>query len=110
MVGAMPQPLYYQERPGTHYIGESNGKLLLRTCPGCKVPEPTSRLTELWSLPKPAQGLNTYNNNPLYRLLGGLQDRSGMGEENRDPTGIRSPDRPARSVSLHRLSYPGPLY
>jgi len=23
----------------------------------------TSRLTELWSLPKPAQGLNTYNNN-----------------------------------------------
>ena len=22
----------------------------------------TSRLTELWSLPKPAQGLNTYNN------------------------------------------------
>jgi hypothetical protein len=25
------------------------------------------------------------------------------------PTGIRSPDRPARSVSLYRLSYPGPL-
>jgi len=23
----------------------------------------TSRLTELWSLPRPAQGLNTYNNN-----------------------------------------------
>ena len=23
----------------------------------------TSPLTELWSLPKPAQGLNTYNNN-----------------------------------------------
>ena len=30
--------------------GESNGKLLLRTCPGC---------SELWSLPRPAQGLNT---------------------------------------------------
>ena len=39
----------------------------------------TSRLTELWSLPRPAQGLNTYNNNnpsvceifygiPLYRV------------------------------------------
>ena len=26
----------------------------------------TSRLTELWSLPKPAQGLNTYNNNNTY--------------------------------------------
>ena len=26
----------------------------------------TSRLTELWSLPKPAQGLNTYNNNTMH--------------------------------------------
>jgi hypothetical protein len=25
------------------------------------------------------------------------------------PTGIRSPDRPARSESLYRLIYPGPL-
>ena len=25
------------------------------------------------------------------------------------PTGIRSPDRPARSKLLYRLSYPGPL-
>jgi hypothetical protein len=25
-------------------------------------------------------------------------------------TGIRSPDRPARSESLYRLSYPGPLF
>ena len=29
------------------------------------------------------------------------------GAENIDPTGIRSPDRPARSKSLYRLSYPG---
>ena len=29
------------------------------------------------------------------------------GAENLAPTGIRSPDRPARSVSLYRLSYPG---
>ena len=28
----------------------------------------TSRLTELWSLPKPAQGLNTYNNNNKNNL------------------------------------------
>jgi hypothetical protein len=26
------------------------------------------------------------------------------------PTGIRSPDRPARSESLYRLSYPGPRH
>jgi len=30
------------------------------------------------------------------------------GAENLVPTGIRSPDRPARSESLYRLSYPGP--
>jgi hypothetical protein len=30
------------------------------------------------------------------------------GAENLAPTGIRSPDRPARSESLYRLSYPGP--
>ena len=29
----------------------------------------TSRLTELWSLPKPAQGLNTYNNNNMGGIL-----------------------------------------
>jgi len=31
------------------------------------------------------------------------------GAENLAPTGIRSSDRPARSQSLYRLSYPGPL-
>ena len=30
------------------------------------------------------------------------------GAENLSPTGIRSPDRPARSESLYGLSYPGP--
>jgi len=33
-----------------------------------------------------------------------------MGAENLAPTGIRFPDRPARSKSLYLLSYPGPLY
>jgi len=42
---------------------------------------------------------------PLYRRLGGHQGRSGRAE-NLTPTGIRSPDRPARSQSLYRLSYP----
>jgi hypothetical protein len=32
------------------------------------------------------------------------------GAENLAPTGIRSLDRRARSQSLYRLSYPGPLY
>ena len=45
----------------------------------------------------------------LYRRLGGFQGRSG-GAENLAPTRIRSPDRPARSQSLYRLSYPTQKY
>ena len=40
----------------------------------------------------------------LYRRLGEPQGRSGR-VENLAPTGIRSPDRPARNQSLYRLSY-----
>jgi len=42
---------------------------------------------------------------PFYRRMGGTQGRSGRAE-NLVPTGIRSPDRPARSKLLYRLSYP----
>ena len=43
---------------------------------------------------------------PLYRRLVGSQGRSGQVREISLPTGIRSPDRPARSQQLYRLSYP----
>ena len=43
---------------------------------------------------------------PLYRRLGGTQGRSGQVQKISPPTGIRFPDRPARSQSLYRLSYP----
>ena len=43
---------------------------------------------------------------PLYRRLGGPQGRSGQVRKISHPTGIRSPDRQARSQSLYRLSYP----
>jgi hypothetical protein len=46
---------------------------------------------------------------PFYRRLGGPQGRSGQVQKISPPTGIRSPDRPVRSESLYRLSYPGPL-
>ena len=37
--------------------------------------------------------------------------RAGLtGAENFVPTRIRSPDRPARSKSLYRMSYPGPYF
>jgi hypothetical protein len=45
---------------------------------------------------------------PLYRRLGGAPGPVWMGAENLAPTVIRSPDRPARSKSLYRLSYPSP--
>jgi hypothetical protein len=44
---------------------------------------------------------------PLYRTLGGPQDRSGRVRKISPPTGIRSTERPGRSESLYRLSYPG---
>jgi len=45
---------------------------------------------------------------PLYRRLGGPQDRSGRVRKTSSPTGIRSPDRAARGNSLYRLKYLGP--
>ena len=45
---------------------------------------------------------------PLYRRLGGPQERFGRVRKILPPTGIRSPDRPARSESLYRLSYRSP--
>ena len=47
-----------------------------------------------------------------YRCEGGwLGPRAGLDGcvKSRLPTGIRSPDRPARIESLYRLSNPGPL-
>ena len=44
---------------------------------------------------------------PFHRRLGGFQCRSGRVQKI-SPPGTRSPDRPALSESLYRLSYPGP--
>ena len=52
-------------------------------------------------------GKNRY---PLYRRLGGPQGRSGKVRKISSPTGIRTPDRPTRSESLYRLSYPADKY
>ena len=45
---------------------------------------------------------------PLYRRLGRLQGRSGRVRKISPPPGFYPRDRPARSESLYRLSYPGP--
>jgi len=45
---------------------------------------------------------------PMYRRLDGSQGRSERVRKISPPTGIRSPDPPARKESLYRLSYPDP--
>jgi hypothetical protein len=49
---------------------------------------------------------------PGTHCIGGWVDpKAGLdGAEKLAHTGIRSPDRPARSELLYRLSYPGPTY
>ena len=48
---------------------------------------------------------------PLYRRLGGPQGRSGQVRKISlpHPTGIRAPDRPARTQSLYRIRKPAHL-
>ena len=44
---------------------------------------------------------------PIVQKAGWVPGQVWTGAENLAPTGIRSPDRPARSKSLYRLRYPG---
>ena len=46
---------------------------------------------------------------PIVQGAGWAPGPVWIGAENLAPTGIRSPDLPARSESLYRLSYPDPL-
>jgi hypothetical protein len=46
---------------------------------------------------------------PIVQEAGWALGPVWTGAENLARTGIRSPDRPARSESLYRLSYRGPL-
>ena len=45
---------------------------------------------------------------PIVEEAGWTPEPLWKDAENVAPTGIRSPDFPARSESLYRLSYPGP--
>jgi len=47
---------------------------------------------------------------PIVQEAGWVPGSVWTGAENLAPTGIRSPDRPARSQSLYRLSYPAHMY
>jgi len=59
-----------------------------------------------WSTPHPGRLPPEKTRYPFYRRLGWPRGRYKRVGKILPPTGIRSPDSPARSESLYRLSYP----
>ena len=64
----------------------------------------------VWSTPRPGRLTPGKDPVPIVYELGGPHDRSGRVRNRPPPTGIRSHELPARSESIYRLSYPGPIY
>jgi len=62
-----------------------------------------------WSTPRPGRFTSKKDPAPTVLEAGWAPEPFWKGTKNLAPTGIRIPDRPARSESLHRLRYPGPL-
>ena len=62
-----------------------------------------------WSTPRPGRFTTGKDPVPIVQEAGWAPGAVWTDAENLAPTGIRSPDRPARSESLYRLSYTGPL-
>ena len=62
-----------------------------------------------WSTPHPGRFTPGKDPVPIVQEAGWASGPVWTGVENLGPTGIWSPDRPARSESLYRLSYPGPF-
>ena len=62
----------------------------------------------VWSAPRPDRFTPRKDPVPIVQEAGWTPGPVWTGAENLAPTGIRSPDRPACSESLYRLSYPGP--
>ena len=62
-----------------------------------------------WSTPRPGSFTLRTDPVPTVQEAGWAAGPGWTGAKNLFPTGIPSPDRPARSQSLCRLSCPGPL-
>jgi hypothetical protein len=61
-----------------------------------------------WSTPRSGCFTPGKDPVPIAQKAGWAPGPVWTGAENLAPTGIRSPNRPARSESLYRLRYPGP--
>ena len=62
-----------------------------------------------WSAPRWGRFTPGKDPIPIVQEAGWAPGSVWTDAENLTPTGIRSPDRPARSESLYRLHYPGPI-
>jgi hypothetical protein len=63
-----------------------------------------------WLVPRPGRFTPRERDPvPIVQEAGWAPGPVWTAAENVFPTGVRSPDRPARSESLYRLSYRGPL-
>jgi hypothetical protein len=58
--------------------------------------------------PRPLEPRKRPSTHCIGGWVGSRPDLDGCGKSRPAPTGIRSPDRPGRRESLHRLNYPGP--
>jgi hypothetical protein len=63
-----------------------------------------------WLTPRPGRFNLGKDPVPIVHEAGWVPRPVWTGAENLAPTGIRSPDRPASSESLYRLTYPGPVH
>ena len=63
-----------------------------------------------WSTPLTGRFTPEKDPVPIVQEAGWAPGPVWTGAENLAYTGIRSPDRPTRSESLYRLSYPGPQH
>jgi hypothetical protein len=63
-----------------------------------------------WSAPHPGRFTKGKDPVPIIQETGWTPGPVWTCAKNLSPTGIRSPDRPARSQSLYRLSYPAHVY
>ena len=63
-----------------------------------------------YSTPKPGRFTPGKDAVPTVQEAGWVPVQVWTSAENLAPTGIRSPDRRTRSVSLYRLRYPGPQF
>ena len=90
--------------PITGHLGSEGEQRYSSTLPSTSVLDGCE-----WSTPRPGRFNPGKDPVPNVEETGWAPGQVWTGAENLDPAGIQSPDLPARSESLYRLSYPGRL-